>query len=72
MAADVTSNMEYQPPARYAVSLSGDNNVLRDYSEKLSVAGTTTMPLEKQAWATSSACASTMIPWLVNISQPQA
>ena len=74
MAADVTSDMEYQPPAGFAVSLSGDDDVLRDYWEKLSVAGTTTMPLEKQAWGDEfGMCVDQFgIPWLVNISQPQA
>src|SRR5260370_21009512 len=50
MAADVTSDIENQPPAGLAVSLSGDDDALRDYWEKLSAAGTTTMPLEKHAW----------------------
>ena len=74
MAADVTSDMEYQPPAGFAVSLSGDDDALRDYWEKLSVAGTTTMPLEKQAWGDEfGMCVDQFgVPWLVNISRPQA
>jgi PhnB protein len=74
MAADVTSDMEYQPPAGFAVSLSGDDDALRDYWEKLSAAGTTTMPLEKQAWGDEfGMCVDQFgVPWLVNISQPQA
>jgi PhnB protein len=74
MAADVTSDMEYQPPAGFAVSLSGDDDALRDYWEKLSAAGTTTMPLEKQAWGDEFGMCTDQfgVPWLVNISQPQA
>ena len=74
MAADVTSDMEYQPPAGFAVSLSGDDDALRDYWEKLSATGTTTMPLEKQAWGDEfGMCVDKFgVSWLVNISQPQA
>ena len=74
MAADVTSDMEHQPPAGFAVSLSGGDDALRDYWEKLSAAGTTTMPLEKQAWGDEfGMCVDQFgVPWLVNISQPKA
>src|SRR6266702_7555176 len=50
MGADVTSEMEYQPMAGFSVSLSGDDDALRDYWAKLSASGTTTTPLQKQAW----------------------
>jgi len=74
MAADVTGDMEYQPPAGFAVSLSGDDDALYGYWEKLSAAGTTTMPLQKQAWGDEfGMCVDQFgVPWLVNISQPQA
>ena len=74
MAADVTSDMEYHPPAGFAVSLSGDDiDALHGYWEKLSAGGTTTMPLAKQAWGDEfGMCADKFgVPWLVNISQPQ-
>ena len=74
MAADVTSDMEYHPPAGFAVSLSGDDvDALHGYWEKLSASGTTTMPLAKQAWGDEfGMCADKFgVPWLVNISQPQ-
>jgi PhnB protein len=74
MAADVTSDMEYHPPAGFAVSLSGDDvDALHGYWEKLSASGTTTMPLAKQAWGDEfGMCADQFgVPWLVNISQPQ-
>jgi PhnB protein len=74
MGADVTSEMPYQPPAGLSVSLSGDDDALRGYWQKLSSSGTVTMPLEKQAWGDEfGMCADQFgVPWLVNISQPQA
>ncbi len=74
MAADVTSDMEYHPPAGFSVSLSGDDGALRGYFEKLSAGGTITMPLEKQAWGDEfGMCADKFgVPWMVNIAQSQA
>jgi PhnB protein len=75
MSADVTSEMEYHPVAGCSVSLSGDDAAaLRGYWEKLSASGTTTMPLQKQVWGDEfGMCVDGFgIPWLVNISQPQA
>ncbi len=74
MAADVTSDMEYRPPAGFAVSLSGDDDALHNYWEKLSAGGTVTMPLQKQAWGDEFGMCSDQfgVPWLVNISPPQA
>jgi len=73
MAADVTSDMTYQPPAGFAVSLSGDDEALRGYWEKLSASGTTTMPMEKQTWGDEfGMCVDRFgVSWLVNISAPQ-
>jgi PhnB protein len=75
MAADVTSDMEYAPMAGFSVSLSGDDgDALRGYWEKLSANGTTTMPLQKQAWGDEfGMCVDQFgVPWMVNISQPPA
>ena len=74
MGADVTSEMEYQPMAGFSVSLSDDDDALRDYWAKLSASGTTTMPLQKQAWGDEfGMCIDKFgVSWLVNISQPQA
>ncbi len=75
MAADVTGEMEYQPIAGCSMSLSGDDvDTLRGYWEKLSASGMTTMPMQKQAWGDEfGMCADRFgVPWLVNISQPQA
>jgi PhnB protein len=75
MGADFTSDMEYHPMAGCSVSLSGDDaDVLHGYWDKLSASGTTTMPMQKQAWGDEfGMCVDGFgVPWLVNISQPQA
>ena len=75
MAADVTSEMEYHSVAGCSMSLSGDDaDNLHGYWDKLSAGGTTTMPLSKQVWGDEfGMCVDQFgVPWLVNISQPQA
>jgi PhnB protein len=75
MAADVTSGMEYRPMGGFSLSLSGDDgDALRGYWERLSAGGTTTMPLQKQAWGDEfGMCVDQFgAPWMVNIAQPQA
>ena len=75
MAADTPPGMEYQGMHGFGVSLSGDDgDTLRGYWEKLSASGTTTMPLQKQAWGDEFGMCTDQfgVPWLVNISQPQA
>ena len=74
MAADVPGHMQYEPPAGYAVSLSGDDDALLSYWDQLSASGTATMPLQKQVWGDEFGMCTDQfgIPWLVNISQPQA
>jgi len=74
MASDLTSDMEYHAPAGFSVSLSGsDGDALRRYWEKLSSAGTVTMPMQKQAWGDEfGMCVDQYgVPWMVNISAPQ-
>ena len=75
MAADVPSSMDYHSMAGCSVSLSGDDgDVLRGYWEKLAAGGTITMPMQKQSWGDEfGMCVDGFgVPWLVNISQPQA
>jgi PhnB protein len=74
MAADVTSEMEYQAPAGFSNSLSGEADsadALRSYFEQLAASGTTTMPLQKQSWGDEfGMCVDGFgVPWLVNIGQ---
>jgi PhnB protein len=74
MAADLPSAMEYQPMAGCSVSLSGaDADALRGYWEKLSAGGTTTMPLQKQAWGDEfGMCVDQFgVSWMVDIVPPQ-
>ena len=75
MAADIPSEIEVRPMAGFSVSLSGDDaDVLHGYWEKLSASGTATMPMQKQAWGDEFGMCTDQfgVPWLVNISQPQA
>lgn len=75
MAADVTSDMEYQPMAGNSVIVSGDDaELLRGYWAKLSASGTTTMPLEKQAWGDEfGMCVDGFgVSWMVDIGQPNS
>ena len=74
MAADVTSDMQFHPVAGSSLSLSGDDEALRGYWEKLSDGGTVTMPLQKQVWGDEFGMLTDRfgVPWLVNISQPEA
>ena len=75
MVADVPSHMEYQAPAGFSVSLSGDDgDALRGYFEKLAADGAVTMPMAKQAWGDEFGMCTDKygVPWLVNVSQPQA
>ena len=75
MAADTPPGMEYRGMHGFGVSLSGDDgDALRGYWEKLTATGTTTMPLQKQAWGDEFGMCTDQfgVPWLVNISQPQA
>src|SRR5712691_11393415 len=75
MGSDTPSHMEYQPTVGVSISLSGDDgDALRGYWDKLSSAGTVTMPLEKQMWGDEFGMCTDQfgIDWMVNISQPQA
>jgi PhnB protein len=74
MGADITSDMEFHPMAGCSLSLSGDDgDILRGYWEKLSAGGTTTMPLQKQAWGDEfGMCVDRFgVAWMVDIAEPQ-
>ena len=75
MASDLGPGMTHSPGNNISMSLSGDDGEeLRGYWEKLSEGGQVTMPLEKQMWGDEfGMCIDRFgIPWLVNITQPQA
>jgi PhnB protein len=73
MGADVPGHMQYEPPAGFAISLSGDDNTLHGYFDKLSSSGDITVPLAKQAWGDEfGMCTDKFgVQWMVNIGQPQ-
>jgi PhnB protein len=75
MASDTPTGMQRNPGDTITISLSGDDaGQLRRYWEQLSDGGSVTMPLEKQMWGDEfGMCVDRFgIPWMVNISQPQA
>jgi PhnB protein len=75
MGSDTPPGMEHNPGDNITVSLSGDDaDELRGYWEKLSAGGTVSVPLEKQMWGDEfGACQDRFgIPWMVDITQPQA
>jgi PhnB protein len=72
MGADVPSTMPYEPMAGASVSLSGgeaEGASLRGYWNKLSADGTTTMPMQKQAWGDEfGMCVDKFgVSWMVDI-----
>ncbi|WP_069162818.1 VOC family protein [Nocardia altamirensis] len=74
MAADTPPGMEYKPGSSISISLSGpDAAELRGYWERLSAAGTVSVPLEKQMWGDEfGMCADRFgIGWMVNIVSPE-
>jgi PhnB protein len=75
MGADTPEGMQYEAPSGFSVSLSGDDgDALHGYWDKLSSAGTTTMPMAKQVWGDEfGMCVDQFgVSWLVNISPPQS
>jgi PhnB protein len=75
MGADTPPGMEHNPGNNMTVSISGDDgDDLRGYWEKLADGGTVTMPLEKQMWGDEFGMVVDKfgVPWMINISQPQA
>jgi PhnB protein len=71
IAADTPNSMEYKPGTNFSISLSGDNETeLRGYFDKLSAAGTVTMPMEKASWGDTFGMVQDKfgVSWLVNVS----
>jgi PhnB protein len=75
MASDTPPGMERNTGDTITISLSGDDaDELRGYWDKLSNSGKVSMPLEKQMWGDEfGICVDQFgIPWMVNITAPQA
>ena len=74
MASDLGPGMEHHPGNTNTMSLSGEDEDLREYYEKLSEGGTITTPLEKQMWGDEFGQFTDKygVPWMVDIVAPQA
>jgi PhnB protein len=72
MASDTPPGMETTVGTNISVSLSGDDDALRGYFDKLADGGRIAMPLEKQMWGDEfGMCVDPFgVAWMVNISQP--
>ncbi|QBS38981.1 VOC family protein [Nocardia sp. CS682] len=73
MAADTPPGMEYTPGSSISISLSGtDFAELHGYWDRLSEAGTVSVPLEKQMWGDEfGLCRDRFgVAWMVNIVAP--
>lgn len=75
MAADTPPGMEYKPGSSISISLSGEDAAeLHGYWQRLSEAGTVSVPLEKQMWGDEFGLCQDRygITWMVNIVAPAA
>jgi PhnB protein len=69
MASDTPPGMEGSSGSAISVSLSGDDEALRSYWEKLSDGAKITMPLERQMWGDEFGQLTDRfgVQWMVNI-----
>ena len=72
MGSDTPAGMTRSEGSSISISLSGDDEDLSGYFEKLSQGGTVTMPLEKQVWGDEFGMTVDQfgVSWMVNIGQP--
>jgi PhnB protein len=70
MGSDTPAGMTRSAGSNISVSLSGDDEALRGYFEKLSDGGSVTMPLEQQVWGDEfGMCVDRFgVAWMVNVS----
>ena len=70
MGSDTPAGMTRPDASNISISLSGDDEALRGYFEKLSAGGSVTMPLEKQMWGDEfGMCVDRFgVAWMVNVS----
>jgi PhnB protein len=71
MASDTGPGMGegYTPGTHMSVSISGDDEAIRDYWKGLSEGATVTMPMEKQMWGDEFGMLTDRfgIPWMINL-----
>jgi len=69
MASDTPPGMGYHPGDTMTVSLSGDEEVLRTYFERLAEGGEVGTPLEKQMWGDEYGDLTDRfgVSWMVNL-----
>jgi PhnB protein len=74
MGADLMPGMPVTSGSTITVSLSGDDDELRTYFEKLAEGGTITVALEKQVWGDEYGQLTDKygVAWMANIGRPQA
>jgi PhnB protein len=73
MGADLMPGMPVTSGSTITISLSGDDDQLREYFAKLAEGGTITMALEKQVWGDEFGQLTDRfgVAWMANIGQPQ-
>ena len=73
MGADLMPGMPVTSGSTITICLSGDDNELRTFFEKLAEGGSITVPLEKQVWGDEYGQVTDKygIAWMANIGQPQ-
>jgi PhnB protein len=73
MASDMPPGQPYQTGTNVHISISGEDESLREYWDKLSEGGTVTMPFEKQMWGDiyGSCIDKFGISWMIDIVAPQ-
>ena len=71
MGSDTPAGMTRPDASNISISLSGDDEELRGYFDKLADGGSVTMPLEKQMWGDEFGMCTDQfgVPWMVNITQ---
>jgi PhnB protein len=69
MGADVPPGAEHRPGTAITISLSGDDEELRTWFERLAEGGEVVVPLEKQMWGDEYGQLVDRfgVPWMVNI-----
>src|SRR5262245_26677989 len=73
MASDTPPGMKRKEGNNITVSLSGEDESLRDYWDKLVEGGKVTLPFEKQVWGDEfGQCIDKFgVNWMVNVTHPQ-